>query len=699
MTAALRVPGRGDPSRSAVPAQASAHDARAGSWPVARILAWLLLTLVCVGWTWIAGKDLNWDQINYHFYSGYSAFTDRFDQDLLPASVQSYLVPYAHAPFYLLVAAQWPALAVGVALAVLHSISLWMLYEFARLMPRPPGIAGRVQSAFGLVLGVLSPIFLTQVGSSFSDIVTCAPMMIAIVLLARGHHVPVPAAGAAGVSSLPVRSVVFAGLFAGWAVGWKATNLAFALGAAMLIVVAPSAAAQRLRSLVVYGLAGGAGAVIAAGPWMWRVHREFGNPLFPLFNQIFRSPQFDPVPIALDRFVPNGLLETLLAPFRMMMPRSFVYFEIPTVDTRYAVFLLLGIGALLFAALARDGWQRRASRIAALEGTGQPGAGRLLAGSVLMFAIAWLIWSRTSGNGRYMLPLTLLVGPLVAASIWRLSASTRWATYATALLVFVQATVVLLGSQWRWNDAPWGGSWFKVELPAPLAREPALFLAIDTQTASFLVPALHPRSSYVAIESQYPLVPDAPLAARFERLRARHAKTWVVGEVLGFKSGSGPILPVESADRSLRRFGLRLEPSGCRTIRVDDRLSLVIRIEEDSGGAAGATPASAFFACPAVAAPGWSEADLGAKTRVEQALAQAERQCPTMFRPAGAPMVGSAQEWRRFYVNSDVFVTVAGERITIEGWGRPRTTLTDTVADWHEGRFPRGCPRFTGRAG
>ena len=69
--------------------------------------------------------------LHYHFYSGFSALNDRFEQDYFAAGPQSYYNPYAYVPFYLLVILGLPGLAVGTVLAMIHSVVLWLTYELA----------------------------------------------------------------------------------------------------------------------------------------------------------------------------------------------------------------------------------------------------------------------------------------------------------------------------------------------------------------------------------------------------------------------------------------------------------------------------------------------------------------------------------------------------------------------------------------
>ena len=88
--------------------------------------------LGCALWTLLAGKDLNWDLLNYHYYLPYEFLGGRLQQDFFAASAQSYLNPVGYLPFYLLVAAGWHSAVVSVLLAAAHGLSLTLLFLIAR---------------------------------------------------------------------------------------------------------------------------------------------------------------------------------------------------------------------------------------------------------------------------------------------------------------------------------------------------------------------------------------------------------------------------------------------------------------------------------------------------------------------------------------------------------------------------------------
>ncbi len=96
-----------------------------------RFFVYAACTVLAATLNFALGKDMAWDALHYHFYAGFSALNDRFNQDYFAAGAQSYFNPYVYVPFYVLAKSGLPALAVSSILALIHSVVLWITYELA----------------------------------------------------------------------------------------------------------------------------------------------------------------------------------------------------------------------------------------------------------------------------------------------------------------------------------------------------------------------------------------------------------------------------------------------------------------------------------------------------------------------------------------------------------------------------------------
>ena len=358
----------------------------------------IVAALACAVWTIVAGKDLNWDLLNYHYYAPYQLLGARFAQDFFAASAQSYLNPFGYLPFYLMVSWGWHSVLVSVLLAAAHGCALVLLYALAWRLFAPRAVMAAIAAA----LGAATAVFWATVGTSFLDPLLVVPMLGGLLLLIEGR-----AFGAAGF------------LF-GAAAALKYSNAIYAVAAL------PLAFGGGRRAVAAYVAGGVAGVTLLAGPWLALMWHEFGHPFYPGLTA------------AGGRFVPHDLLSALLLPLRMAVLDRSLYAEIFAPDLRFAA-----LGALALALPFR-------------RPTLQAGDRRLFA----FFALAYALWVLTSANSRYGLLLLLLAGVCIAR-LADLLVPARAARIALALLLVVQLILMGVAAPARWFIAePWSKSWF-----------------------------------------------------------------------------------------------------------------------------------------------------------------------------------------------------------------------------------------------
>src|SRR5690349_3112924 len=94
-----------------------------------QLLVGVGFVFAAIFWSLMGGKDLNWDQINYHFYLPFSLFDGRTSTDFLAANGQSYLNPLAYVPFYLMVKWGFPSVIIASVLAIIHASNAVLAYR------------------------------------------------------------------------------------------------------------------------------------------------------------------------------------------------------------------------------------------------------------------------------------------------------------------------------------------------------------------------------------------------------------------------------------------------------------------------------------------------------------------------------------------------------------------------------------------
>jgi hypothetical protein len=620
--------------------------------------AFAVPAVLCAGWTLFAGKDLNWDLLQYHYYVAHALAQGRFGQDYLAANLQGYLNPLPYLPFYSMVQAGWHSVPVSVVLAAVHAANITLLYVItAKLVAYREPRERAILAALGAALGAASAVFWPMVGTSFADILLTVPMLAGVAAL-----LDAPAGRA-------TRRAACAGALFGLAASLKYSNAFFALAASILA----------WRALAAYVAGGLAAVALFAGPWLAHLYREFGNPFFPLFNAWFRSPDMLPVNLSAGRYAPADLGEFLAFPFRMMSAESLTYVEIAAPDLRFAALAVLAAAVAASAVLRRGGGARLAA-----------GDARFFA-FFLAAAAAW-IW--TSGNGRYGLLVLLLAGPCAARLADR-ALPMRAARGALLVVLAAQVTVMVMNSPPRWFLAErWSREWFPFVVPERALAQPAVYLTVETQAMTVVTAFVHPDSSFVNLRGLPVGTPG------WQRIIApRLAREGAVVRTLGRGLRLGPDGEpsrevVEGYASTLTRFGWRVDPAACFPIdwRVNDRDAL----SRWANALAGEPPARdrvfALASCalvPAVRDP----REAAEEQRVSRVFDRIERQCPRVFRGETAVTDRYGTEWSRTYHGLDARLETKAGRAVFAPFFRLVYQDLGNLADWESdsGERPAAC--------
>lgn len=624
---------------------------------MARTSPWLVFGLpamLCAAWALHAGKDVNWDLLNYHYYLPFELLGQRLEQDFFAASAQSYLNPVGYLPFYLMVAHGWHSVVVSIVLAAAHSLSIGLLYLIARrLFAQLPPRDQTEFSVFAAALGAATGVYWMTVGGTFLDPLLVPPMLAGLLLLLREDGNGKRHAG-------------LAGLLFGTAAALKYSNAIYVLAALPLAIA--------MRGGFAY-LVGAAAAVgVLAGPWLLVLLREFGNPVFPLFNGWFRSPDYLEFNMVNDRFALRDPLAVLALPFRMAALGPRIYAENFAPDLRFAALVLTLPGWAMLAA-------RRSGRVAAaLRGPGW----RVLA----FFAGALALWLASSANARYGMSVLLLAGVCLAWFV-QLLLPARAARVLLALLLVVQIGISIVASPPRWFiAAEWSGRWFPYEVPARALREPALYLTVEILPMAAVAPFLHPASSFVNVRGQHSLPSDSP---RVKALLERHrGQVRTLGRFLELADGRPAEVQVRAYDARLLRFGLRVDTEDCFAIpwRPDDGDALSRFANWLAGGRKSIEPLS-VVSC-GLRGTTRDPADLEREQRASALFDRIEKSCPALFRGQTAVTEPFGGGWSRNYTGLDARLEAFADRLILHRYRVGILTELGRVSDWERGE--RACP-------
>ena len=470
-------------------------------------------------YTWFIGEDVNWDWQNYHEYNVWAVINGRYGLDALPAGFQTYFNPTVYFPVYYL--RHLLPLPYGLMImGAVHGLNLLLIYFLVRVLLREAATASAIGAS--ILIAAVGPMTLSEVGTSFSDILTALPILAGCILILSAdgsHH----------------GRYVLAGLLIGAAVGLKLTNVVYALGAAAAVL----AASRPLLATLCLGVGGAVGALATGGAWGLMLWREMGNPIFPLFNAVFQSPELVPMNIMDWQFLPRGMLDALAYPFYWLVGdnRSSEY---PFRDARFAVatvLIVLGIGRGLVT--RTDIFTRRDTQF------------------LLFFAVSYAAWLAVFSIQRYAIVLELLCAPLIVLLIARCMAGTPGSAplrvsslRMNAVMLAVALAIALWSQPGDWFRRPWSNP-YNPAISKSL-EQPAIYLLLDKPLA-YVAPLLPPQSRFYQIaDIALPIMPDG----KFDRRIRAGLKNPLPGGTWGLHTRDKPI-----REGLLERYGLRVDAS------------------------------------------------------------------------------------------------------------------------------------------
>lgn len=461
----------------------------------------------------VLGADSNWDLRNYHLYNPHALLAGRTG-DIAAAQLQGWHNPLIDVPMYLLAMAGAPAKAISAWLALPMMLSLACLLRLQRLCTGGvPPLASRLAL---VVLAISGAAAWSTFAQSMNDGIVAAGMLAALCL---------------ALESNSARSWAVAGLVAGAVAGLKLSSGFYCLTLAGVALVGGSAR-ERLGRVAALALGGIVGVALTYGFWGWHLYRSTGNPAFPYFNDIFRSPDALPISYVDGRFHPRSMVDALSAPVRLLRTTQ-AFSELKLRDPR----LLLGLLA--------SGWLAWRSRLAP---AGDAVARRLRA-LALFLSLGTVLWLAQSGIYRYAIVLEMLGALAFMLALQRVPRARG--------VVLVVAVLVVSADTRRpdWGRDAGGAS--IASLRAPALGAGAMVVTATGDPLAYLALGLPKDVPLLGLDNNlvHPDTCDALQARVSARLLAQRGPLWLLED---------PGQPA-SPPRELLRTAYGLAPSGaCR---------------------------------------------------------------------------------------------------------------------------------------
>jgi hypothetical protein len=330
--------------------------------------------------------------------------------------------------------------------------------------------------AVSLAIGVSGAAGLSLLSSTMNDWHSTAFVIAGLYLALRGKH------------------LAWAGVLMGFAAGLKLAYAPFgvALVAAMLV---HGTARERWRRAARVAVFVGLGWLATGGAWSAFLWVQYGDPLFPYFNSIFRSAEWLPQSYRDTRFGARSAMQWLAFPLYFSRGDFRLVSEVSFRDYRMAMLWVLGVTALLWLLLAG----KRRERL--------PREWRLLAVFTVVAYVAWLV---VFSYYRYALPFEVLCGLFVCGAVlWAFRARPPLASPA---MVVLGVLLVVSTHKMGWERVAFGERFFEVGVPA---TEPgALVVLSGNHPMAYTIPFYNRDARFVSMQNNLITLGQESLMAR-----------------------------------------------------------------------------------------------------------------------------------------------------------------------------------------
>jgi hypothetical protein len=448
----------------------------------AREYAFLGLALLFwAGFVILLGKDTSWDFRNYHWYGPYAFLNGRMAMDVAVAHAGSYYNPYLDLPFYWLAThtSAWIALGVLGAAQGANLVPLYLIARSALRVNVEPADIKIMAGALSL-LGLVGALTLTEFGTTYYDNVMSVFVLsgLAILVLNRDTLAHGKLGKVAAISAV-------AGLITGMAMGLKLPEMPFCVGFAAALIALGGSWKHQVTRLLAGGVAGVIGVLIFSAPWMLHIYHLTGNPLFPYFNDYWKSPLALEAPYRDLGFVPafRPWWQQLFFPVLFTLDWH-VANDLGNQDIRIMLAYLLVIAAALV-------WLfRRESRDPLLDK-------RTTAILFAFFAASYLAWLKFFAIYRYIILYEMLAPLLIIAAVGLLPLTRRSRYLALGGLC---AACLLVARSDFLERAPVEDPYVQVALPPIPKPDKTMVVMTGDAPLGFIATTLPPQIPVLRID-------------------------------------------------------------------------------------------------------------------------------------------------------------------------------------------------------
>lgn len=437
----------------------------------------LLLGIVIYGfWSISIGPDNSWDFRNYHYYNAYSFLEGRLTFDFAPAQLQTYFNPLLDLIFYSLTKILKP-IYVGFVMGGIHGINFFLIFAIAyRILSKESPFIRFLISILSAGVGMYGPVTLVELGATQNDLFISI-FVLGSVLTALKSQKP----SEYGISQYHRNWIVTSGLLVGMAVGLKLTASIYLISFFPALMFLVKGWSVRLRFLTFWVGGVAAGVILTDGYWLYTMWNNYGNPFFPLFNSVFKSPYYDIRNFQDLRYMPKSFTDTLILPFKFLTHNYFTERSHEFRDARYAILYSLSI-ALILKTKKKGKTPKNKNYNSDLYLSGFARDQIFL---LVFFLLSYVIWQLQFSILRYTSSLEHL-GPLLVVLLISYLLSNAYLQRLSMLILF--SVIVLVAKPPISEHLRWQNKYVDVSVPEFSEPENTIVLIAGRRPWSYMIP-------------------------------------------------------------------------------------------------------------------------------------------------------------------------------------------------------------------
>ena len=456
------------------------------------IIIWVGAALAGAALTWYKGVDLNWDLRNYHLYNVWALFHDRWGHDLEVAYHPGFYNPFFDLPFYFLFKTCSPFVA-SLVMGAFHGLNVAFLWLAMRTVFRKenlPAVTTLVLGVSAAIVAFRSPAMWAEIGGVFNDNVVSLFMLGSLVMLLSTTRT------GAEEAKRNVIKISIAGFLAGLGVGGKYTALVFGLSLGVAMWIATVGNRKYFwKSTFGFCVAGIVGFSLAAGPWLLRLWLKFGNPTFPMLNNVFKSEWAPPFAYSDSRYKPESFWDAFKFPLYMLNDHKSKHMSENSFSTPWAA-ILVGVALSILVYFLIKILSRVIRRKAAAKKFVFTSSHRNYAMVFTFAGLSYVLWLKLFGYYRYLVALEVICPLLLYMLLNIIVKRPRIAAWGTVLVCV--ASLFFLEPFYR-RRGPFTETWFNIKEKVDIPNNTMVLLPEMRTPVGYIPPHLPESIRYIRV--------------------------------------------------------------------------------------------------------------------------------------------------------------------------------------------------------